>query len=420
MFAFLHGYLCYRPEVALNEGASNDDLKNYSGSLESEVNKIDTDTLTKENMDRTQLLLNQYRQKYTIDRIFTCAKRNFEYDSEEDKEWFAIFDRYGQPIDQNKEIFEPLKKDLLNSPLIMVGNNHGMIHQIDLVMDLVDFLKNNGQNVGGLFIETNEAGAALREEIKKFAQKEIEKQKRPLTKAEAVTLAEYFLKRALPKEAFKNKPYQFHTWSRDVDEISFGLLYPHVLFRSADIRNNENRAANPSMDIDKIKKSLNLSQEVGPFFARETWISYYGSEHLIRTLKSDAQNIEFSLHLRPFIIAQGMGYWDTDLQHAKNIFGTKVNLLNLITTVFRFPEKRADSLTWYRRIEKFKLTHPNLKKRFVNLLQAEREKALSFSKNIAPVDILIVPFASNWDGKSTFDIETYAPYQEFNRMLSKK
>lgn len=437
--AIYYAYICYRPNASLTEGAHAADLEAYYQEILSEIESVNASYSSKEELLTLEKTLRSLDEKYSMESILDCAKRNFSYLSEDKKKWFEIFDKYGEgefgsfqefqeAINTPHKEIDPLLSALFERQLIIIGNTHPEIEHGKILYELTEFFKNTRYRVGSLFTEhligdnfsktLSETRAKLLDGRLHFRQ-----DKTPHDISEGVL--QDALLRSSKGDLVLFKQNYILEYPRMYHHLKYQISYPNIPVLAIDRRKKDKSDLFDMASADQtiIKESFKNSDD------DDKWLMYYGTGHVLRhaSQTTDTTDIEKNLNRDAFVIdQQGMTSTNNLITKIYEAGFPKIARDGILSSKFNFPNvpllknptyplERA--FTWVRLIQQYQAFKiQNQKHRYINLVKADKDGALSFNDNIPPVDLLIIG-PSELSGP--FDYDKDSAYQTLKNLLNK-
>ncbi len=408
--AITYALICYRPDTSLAAGSTHADWRQYVDELTKQIDAASS-------LWRAREELKKLSEKLNNKVILECAKRNFSYLSEDDLQWFQIFDEYGEEIKNFTEGFIPYKEALLNSHLIMVGNHHAFSTQGDILFGLTDFIEQQKKSQAALLVEMRgESLSELKNIISQAVSFPVED-----TEAASQEVAQILLDDVRSKNQTAARLFEMMHLPRIKIWTKYYLQFPKIPMQTVDQRPDVDSTA-PALTAPSLRELLQSSQQ------KMRWVAYYGNHHVLRLSTSEIYQIEKELKVpnesgdepvRIFVISQGFGLMNQTLKHVSEL-GSKPSFIQILSNKFAFPDPplaldpahRRVYKNWDQRIEKYNSfrKRDHRKPIFVNLLQAKRDGRLKFHGDTAIADLLVIP-PPDEPANTPFDFEKDAGYQ---------
>ncbi|MBI3017753.1 MAG: hypothetical protein HYY62_07160, partial [Deltaproteobacteria bacterium] len=338
--AHFYAHICYRENASLEKGASFEERRVYDKELLAEIEKKSQTDYSDSDLARLKKELEEKSLIYTPEAILGCAKRNFSYLSPIEKKWFEIFNDYG--IEQENFVWgiAPFREDLLESQLIMVGNNHAFgVEQSQILYDLTNYLHANRREVGGFLLESANNGIMERNlEALRRSSQGLVFQNHFEKNLWADVRADQFLKTYIGQSSFSELFYK----SRVKTFFRYALEYPHIPMMSIDERTTKDpllRARDTGIDLVALQNLMNV------LHPSQSLLAFYGEAHAVRMGDNDTTRIEKEVKyqerkIKTFVISQGAGFLNALLRLVLDL-KMKDDLLDFVTGEFSFPKSSS-------------------------------------------------------------------------------
>ncbi|MBI4041024.1 MAG: hypothetical protein HY390_04050 [Deltaproteobacteria bacterium] len=293
---YFQSHLCYRPEVnGIDESVDADDLETYYQELKPVHLSLLLDNAQSDSYLKKRF--HSVMKRYPTEKILACAKRNFTYLTQFERAWHGVLSRFGS---EGKNVFEfvteaPQRKELnakfQRAPLILIGNNHSVESQGQLLFDFTQSMASIDMRVKGIMMEAEQGVIDSVSTVSK------------MLKEENCSLEDVQFRMGDFKRSFLKKLYacedQFKliNQAREWIYLSYHTAFPELELVSIDFC-EKRPSLNQVIDVSKLKTCL-ASTDV-----REKWLAYYGESHVLKhQLNQDFALME-QAQIDPFTISQ--------------------------------------------------------------------------------------------------------------------
>ncbi len=340
--ARFYGHICYRPEAALEKGARMEERNAYVKELLADIEKVSQTDYSEADLARLKSDLEAKSFLYTPEAILKCAQRNFSYVSAVEKKWFEIFDAYGVEPENFVYGIAPLRDELLQSQLIMVGNNHAFgLEQSQILYDLTHYLNGNRHEVVGLLLESVGNGVMEKnlEALRQGAQKSPEVLE---TKSDKEAWADLSAERFFQAHLGAGNFSLFFFKPRVKAYFRYALFYPEVQLASID----ERTINDPLLGARDTGLNLSALQDLMNRMGRsQVWLAFYGEAHTVRMGVNDTTRVEKEVRyqgqkIKTFVISQGAGFLNALIRLTLDL-KMKEDMIDFTIEKFSFPKSSS-------------------------------------------------------------------------------